>query len=317
MAKQAGLGDNFYIGGFDLSGDVASLDQISGGPNPLAGTAVKQSAQARLFGIRNGTMKFTTLFEQTPTIVTPSVPASGTPVISTYNVTVFVTITGGTFTGSGIVINGVSQGTSPGTFAIPALGTITLNYSVAPTWNWFALGSEHNALSTLPRTDTIGTYFRGTTVGNAAACCNAKQLSYDGTRDDTGNLTFQVEMDSNSFGLEWGEMLTAGIRTDTAPTTGASRDDGAGTNFGAQAYLQLVALVGTNIDITITHSTTSGGSYATLMDFGSQAAIGSFRQSVPNNTTVNEFIKVVSAGTFTYAQFAVAFMRNPIAGVTF
>ena len=30
MAKSSGLGDNFYIGGYDLSGDVASLGQVQG-----------------------------------------------------------------------------------------------------------------------------------------------------------------------------------------------------------------------------------------------------------------------------------------------
>ena len=30
MAKQSGLGDNFYIGGYNLSGDVGSLGSISG-----------------------------------------------------------------------------------------------------------------------------------------------------------------------------------------------------------------------------------------------------------------------------------------------
>ena len=30
--KMSGLGDNFLIGGYDLSGDVSALSQISGGP---------------------------------------------------------------------------------------------------------------------------------------------------------------------------------------------------------------------------------------------------------------------------------------------
>ena len=29
--KQSGLGDNFYIGGYDLSGDVSALTQIGAG----------------------------------------------------------------------------------------------------------------------------------------------------------------------------------------------------------------------------------------------------------------------------------------------
>jgi hypothetical protein len=125
-------------------------------------------------------------------------------------------------------------------------------------------------------------------------------------------------MQANAFGLEWGKQLTNGLRVDNGPTTGAFFDQGGtGTAFGAQAYLHIIELVGTNVDVTITHCATSGGSYTTLMDFGSQTAIGGYRQSVSNVTTVNEFLKVVTAGTFTQVVFALNFVLNPIAGVVF
>lgn len=244
MAKVSGLGDNFYIGGYDLSGDVASLDQISGGPALLDVTPINKSANVRLGGQRAGDLQFTTYFDA----------------------------------GS---------------------GTTT---------------QEHAILSTLPRTDTVASYFRGTTLGNAAACINGKQINYDPTRDNTGNLTLKVEVQSNGYGLEWGKMITPGLRTDTTATTGTAYDQGAGNTFGAQAYLQLVAFTGTSVDMTITHATTSGGTYTTLIDFGSQTGVGSFRQAVTG--TVNEFLKVNTSGTFTVATFAVVFMLNPVA-VTF
>lgn len=247
MAKQSGLGDQFYIGGFDLSGDVSSLDQISGGPALLDVTPINKSANVRIAGLRDGDLQFTTFFEN----------------------------------------------------AIAGQGT------------------EHNALKLLPRTDTIATYFRGAALGSPAACINGKQINYDPTRDNSGNLTMKVEVQSNAFGLEWGQQLTAGLRTDTTATTGAAFDGLAGTAFGAQAYLQLVSFTGTSVDVTITHATTSGGTYTTLLDFGAQTAVGSVRVATANTTTVNEFLKVVTAGTFTNAVFAVTFVRNPIAGVVF
>jgi len=318
MAKQSGLGDNVWVGGYDLSGDITSMDQISGGPALLEATVVKQVAHARLFGQRDASWKFTTMFENTPTISTPGFPASTTPVTNTNNVTVFVTITGGTLTS--VVVNGTQVGTTAGTYQVPAGGTIAITYSVAPTWSWFALGSEHNSLAPLPRTDVNCIYARGTAVSNPAACLIARQVNYDGTRDNKGNLTFQIEMDADSFGMEWGNLLTAGIRTDTAATVGSFVDQLAGTAFGAQAYLQIFDLVGTSIDITITHCATSGGTYTTLFDFGSitpgqvpQAQ----RLAVANNTTVNEFIKVTTTGTFSFAQFAVVMNRNTIAGQVF
>lgn len=59
MPKTSGLGDNFYIGGYDLSGDVSNLSQISGGPAALDLTPINSSAYFRLGGLRNGNMDFT------------------------------------------------------------------------------------------------------------------------------------------------------------------------------------------------------------------------------------------------------------------
>jgi hypothetical protein len=317
MPKQSGLGDNLYYNGFDVSGSVMSVDKISGGPALLDTTAIKQFANARIGGVRDAGMSFTTWVETIAAVGTPGVPASTTPLVSTLNQPVQVTITGGTMTN--VVINGVSVGAGAGTYTLPALGTITLTYSVAPTWNWVSLGVAHQAFTTgwASVGDDSAMYFRGTALGSAAAMCVAKQANYDPTRDTKGGITAKIDIDANGFGMEWGKTMTPGLRTDNGPTTGAFFDLGAGSTFGAQAYLQLVELVGTNVDVSITHCTTSGGAFTSLIDFGSQTAIGAFRQSVSNVTTVNEFIKIVTAGTFTQAIFAVALVQNPIAGQVF
>src|SRR5260370_32247349 len=61
--KQSGLASAFYIGGFDLSGNVNALSKISGGPAALDVTPVNASAFARLGGERDGGMDFTTLLD--------------------------------------------------------------------------------------------------------------------------------------------------------------------------------------------------------------------------------------------------------------
>jgi hypothetical protein len=315
MAKASGLGDNFYIGGYDLSGDVASVDKISGPLALLEATTVKQSAESRLPGLRDGSMQFTTLFENTGTTATPAVPATTVAQANTNAWAVFVTITGGTLTS--VKINGTQVGTTAGTYVLLAGQNISITYTVAPTWNWVGVLAEHNALATLPRTDTIATYFRGTAVGNAAASCLGVQLNYDGTRDNTGQLTLQAQVESDKFGLEWGTQLTPGLRADTAATTGTSRDDGALSTFGAQAYVQLTALVGTNVDIKIEHSV-DNTTFTTLIDFGSMTTPNqSARGFVSNTTTVNRYLRVTTTGTFTYAQFGVQITRNAVAGQVF
>lgn len=315
MAKQSGLGDNFYIGGYDLSGDVASIGKISSPLALLEATGIKQFAEQRLAGKRDGNLQFTTLFNNTGTTNTPAVPATNTPVTNANGWAVFVTITGGTLTS--VKVNGVQVGTTAGTYVVPAGQTISITYSAAPTWNWVGVLAEHNALSSLPRADTYATYFRGNTIGNPAASVKGVMINYDGTRDNDGNLTFQSEVDSDGFGLEWGNMLTAGLRVDTIATTGPARDDGALSNFGAQAYLQLTALIGTNVDVKIEHSP-DNTTWTTLLDFGNMTSPNqAARGSVSNTTTVNRYLRATTTGTFTYAQFAVQVCRNPVAGVVF
>jgi hypothetical protein len=181
-----------------------------------------------------------------------------------------------------------------------------------------AAGVDSPPLKTLPRTDTIATYCRGTTIGNPGACILAKQVNYDPTRDNTGFLSLATSLTANGFGYEWGEQLTAGLRTDTTATTGPFFDDTAGSSFGGQAYFQLTAFSGTSVTIDIQSCTTSGGSYATTgLTSAALTAIGTQRVAVANTTTINRFLKVVTTGTFTNAVFSVVFCRNSIAGVVF
>ncbi len=106
------------------------------------------------------------------------------------------------------------------------------------SWKAFfnpAVGATHDKLSALPTADVHCMYMRGTTLGNPAACQVSKQINYDGTRADSGEFTFAVEAQCNGFGLEWGQQLTAGKRTDTGATNGTSIDTAASAAFGAQA----------------------------------------------------------------------------------
>lgn len=62
MAKQSGLGDAFFVGGKDLSGDTASLDEIGGGPALIEVTGIDKSAYERIGGLRDGRMEWTSYF---------------------------------------------------------------------------------------------------------------------------------------------------------------------------------------------------------------------------------------------------------------
>lgn len=62
MTKQSGLGDNLYVAGYNLSGDVGSLEAINGGVDALAVTGIDKSAVERLGGLRDGAIDFTAYF---------------------------------------------------------------------------------------------------------------------------------------------------------------------------------------------------------------------------------------------------------------
>ena len=59
MAKSGGMGDRLYLGGFDLSGDVGSIQTINGGhPSVLQVTGISSSGVERLLAQRSGEITF-------------------------------------------------------------------------------------------------------------------------------------------------------------------------------------------------------------------------------------------------------------------
>lgn len=244
MAKQSGLGDNLYVAGYDLSGDIGSLSSISGGPGLLEVTGIDKSAKERIGGLRDGKMKFNSFFN--------------------------------------------------------------------PSAN-----QSHARLKGLPTADTLMTYFRGTALGTEAASLNAKQVGYDGKRENSGAFSFDVDGVGNQYGLEWGKQLTAGKRTDGAATNGASVDFGAASAFGLQAYLHVFAVTGTSVTVKLQESSDNGAvdPFADVVGgaFTAATAITSERIQTSRTLAVKRYLRVVTTGVFTNAVFAVMVARNDTA----
>lgn len=62
MTKQSGLGDNLYIGGYDLSGDTGAINNVGGGPAALPITGIDKDAFERKGGVRDGRLEFQAWF---------------------------------------------------------------------------------------------------------------------------------------------------------------------------------------------------------------------------------------------------------------
>ena len=185
-----------------------------------------------------------------------------------------------------------------------------------------AASQAHPVLSVLPTVDAHLAYCRGTALGDPAAGMVAKQIGYDGNRGQDGAFTFALSAQSNSYGLEWGQQLTAGLRTDTVATNGTAIDQGAATALGAQAYLQVSAFTGTDVTVKIQDSA-DNATFADVAGFNfTQITAGAplaERIALSNTATLRRYLRAttVTTGGFTSLTFAVNVIKNEAAGVIF
>lgn len=183
-------------------------------------------------------------------------------------------------------------------------------------------GRAHLALRGLPTTDRIATYCCGASIGSAACSMVGKQINYDGNRAEDGMFTLAVNAQSNGYGLEWGELLTAGARTDSAATNGSSLDYGATigtTTFGLQMYVHLIAFTGTSVTITVQGSSDNGAGDAFATVTGATSGALTTPQALrvaTGATSVERYLRVATTGTFSNAEFVVNVVRN-LTAVTF
>jgi hypothetical protein len=186
----------------------------------------------------------------------------------------------------------------------------------SPFWN-NAVGAEHGVLSTLPRTDRLVSYLHGAVIGGQAANLLGKQVDFDWKRDNNGALAGNVDAQGNGFGLEWGNQLTAGFRTDSAATNGTAWNGSVSTSFGWQAYLHVAAFTGTDVTIklqdsadNVTFADVASGAFpqitgVTTVPFGARLAVG-------GTATLRQYVRVstVTSGGFTSVKFAVNVVKN-------
>lgn len=172
-----------------------------------------------------------------------------------------------------------------------------------------ATDRQHDVLSTLPITTRHLMYATGTALGAVAAAEVAYQVNYDATRTAEGDLTFSLSAPSTQYGFEFGNLLTAGKRTDTAATNGVGVDFATAHAFGLQAWLQVFAFTGTSATVKLQQSSDNGVGDAwadvTAGGFTSVTAQGVQRIATANNQAVERYLRVVTTGTFSNLVFAV------------
>lgn len=184
---------------------------------------------------------------------------------------------------------------------------------------WFnpVAGQAHLTLSPLTTSDRIITYCHTTTLGQPAASLVCKQINYDPTRGPDGSLSIAGATMGNGYGLEWGDQLTAGKRTDTGAANGTGVDFAASTAFGLQAYLHVFSFSGTDATVKIQESSDngSGDAFADVVGGGfTQITSAPTKQRIATATglTVERYLRVVTVttGGFTSLTFAVSVVKN-------
>lgn len=172
-------------------------------------------------------------------------------------------------------------------------------------------GHAHPRLGALPtgQQDVMGLV--GRSIGGASFCMRSRQVNYDGSRDAEGSFLFTVDFQSDGFGLEWTEQLTAGRRTESTATNGASLDGLASSALGWQAYLQVFALASGTPTIKLQDSA-DDSAWADLSGggFGVIAANSTARIAGGATDTIRRYVRVATTGTFTGLDFAVGLARN-------
>jgi len=181
--------------------------------------------------------------------------------------------------------------------------------------SYFNATNAHLALGPLPRTDRVVTYFHRAQQGVPAANMVAKQTTYNPKREQSGELTLDVVALSNAWWLDWGLTLTAGKRTDAAPTNGTGVDFTTPFAFGLQAYLQVFAFTGTNCTIKLQGSSDNGAgdAFADIAGGAFTLVTGAHvdeRIATSRTLAVERYMRVVTSGTFSSIQFAVSATVN-------
>ncbi len=179
-------------------------------------------------------------------------------------------------------------------------------------------GQEHAVFSAVPRTDVQSTVVVGTpALGSPTASMIAKQMNYAGTVGEDGSIGFTINMAGSGYGLEWGELLSAGKQSfATGTVNGTAIDLGAvSTLFGAAAYLHVFSVASGTATFTVQDSD-DNSSFTAVAGLAFTGATGATTQRLQTaaGVTIRQYVRVQGTGVHGAAVVAVNFVRYTEAG---
>jgi len=323
MAKQTGLGDNAYVGGYDLSGDIQALGTIRGSRTLLEATGINKSAMERLPGIKDGEISFVSYFNDA--IGQAHATLKGLPTAD-----VQVMYFRGTTLGNPVaamLAKQVNYDATRGadgslTFAVQALANASSISGLAGGLEWcrsLTAGKETDtgAASGTSVSDDVSDWTDPVTITSSSIANPTVITTATAHGLVTGDSVViaghtSVTPDING---EW-EVTVLTSTTFTIPVeVTADGVDGTVTktssNFGLSGYLQVFSVTGTSITVTIEDSP-DDSTFASLLAFTAVAdpGPGTERKQTGATAVVQKYLRATSSGTFNPATFAVAYCRH-------
>lgn len=169
----------------------------------------------------------------------------------------------------------------------------------APDYLLSAIGGENKVWNVMPDGDTFGSVGYG-------MLANLSKVGVNQVADDLVKITADAE---SNCGIEIVTSLRA-MAAATGTGTGATLDNAAATTYGAAAYLQVMDFQGTDITVSIRHSTDNfAGDNTELLAFA-QVTADNQAERVEATGTVKRYSRILIAGTFTSVTFAVFLQRR-------
>jgi len=224
MSKGTGLGDNFYVAGVDVSGDVNSLSRIGGGLAPIDMTDITQSAYERQGGLRDGAIAWSSYFD----------PDVAHPLLSALPVTdVHVMYCRGTTLGNhGAALVAKQVGYDP---ARPGDGSLLFGVQALANRYGLEWGRQ---LTAGKRTDTGATAGTGVDLGTGSTTHGLQAYLQVFSMTGTDATVKIQESSDNGSGDAWAD-VTGGAFTELAAGPAVERIATA-TDLTVERYLRAV-----------------------------------------------------------------------------
>ena len=322
MAKQSGLGDNIYIAGYDLSGDVSAVTTIRGSHGVKEVTGLDKSAVERILLRRDGEISMNTWWNTAAL----AEHAALSPLTAT---AVLVTYCRGTTRGSpaaclwGRQVNYDPDLGDDGSLAatVQALSDgYGLDWGIQLTAGKETIASAGNSTGAdLGAADDAAKSITSNSVANptVVTCTGHGMITGDSvtisgviTSSPTINGDYQVTRLTD-------DTFTVPVNVTVGGTGGSAQKSS--TNFGASAYLQVFTHGSNTITVHIEHSADNGvaDAFADVAGLAFTVASGQTAGERVATTVataiVKRYARIVTAGTFASAKISCVLARNQAA----